>query len=154
MHAWLNAHFAWKYYLIGIENADGMMTQIKGRENEMIDALCTMQGRRIAQRSRTVIHKSAKREARKSMLDDDKTNLGFPPRPSNFAATQQTTITTQNASNNITMAAALATTAVWLATSTQHKQGTEAKSASDDAYWATSRSLVAFHKAESKAPSS
>ena len=81
----------------GIENADGMMTQIKGRENEMIDALCTMQGRRIAQRSRTVIHKSAKREARKSMLDDDKTNLGFPPRPSNFAATQQTTITTQSA---------------------------------------------------------
>ena len=96
----------------GIDNVDGIITQIKGREDEMIEVLFTMEERRMAQRSRAVMHKSAKREAMKSTLDNNKTNLGFPSRPSNFAATQQTTITTQNASNNITMAAALATTAV------------------------------------------
>ena len=83
--------------LDGIENTDGIITQIKSRKGEMIEALFTMEERRIAQRSRTVIHKSAKKEARKSTLDNNNTNLGFPPRPSNVAATQQTTITTQNA---------------------------------------------------------
>ena len=57
------------------------------------------------------MHKSAKREARKSRLDNNKTNLGFPPRPPNIAATQQTDNSTQNANNSITTADVLTATA-------------------------------------------
>ena len=93
-----------------IDNVDEMMTQFKGREDELIETLRTMQERSIAQRARTAMHKSAKREARKSRLDNNKTNLGFPPRPPNIAATQQTANATQNANNSIATADVLTAT--------------------------------------------
>ena len=60
-----------------IDNVDEMIMQFKGREDELIETLRTMQERSIAQRARTAMHRSAKREARKS----SKSNKGFPPRP-------------------------------------------------------------------------
>ena len=47
------------------------------------------------------MNKSAKREARKSRLDNNKTNLGFPLRPPNDAATQHTANATQNENSSI-----------------------------------------------------
>ena len=47
------------------------------------------------------MHKSAKREARNQRLDNNKTNLGFPLRPHNVAATQQTANATQNENSSI-----------------------------------------------------
>ena len=55
----------------GIDNADEIITQIKSREDEMIEALFTMEERRMAQRERTIMYKSANREARKSTLDNN-----------------------------------------------------------------------------------
>ena len=47
-----------------IDNVDEMMKQFKGREDEMIETLRTIQERSIAWRARIDMHKSAKREAR------------------------------------------------------------------------------------------
>ena len=55
----------------GIDNADEIITQIKSREDEMIEALFTMEERRMAQRERTIMYKSANREARTSTLDNN-----------------------------------------------------------------------------------
>jgi len=90
--------------------------------------------------------KMLKHQACHRMLGDvlamDKTNMKFPPRPSNVAATQQTTITTQNENNTITAAAALAATAAWMATSAKSKQGIEAKGTLDAAHWAWKFSCI------------
>ena len=77
----------------------------------MIKTLRTVQERIIAQRARTNMHKSSKREARKSRLDNKKTNLGFPPRPPNISTTQRTANATQNTNNYITTADVLTNTA-------------------------------------------
>eukprot|EP00592_Proboscia_alata_P025303 CAMPEP_0194443670 /NCGR_PEP_ID=MMETSP0176-20130528/126840_1 /TAXON_ID=216777 /ORGANISM="Proboscia alata, Strain PI-D3" /LENGTH=1640 /DNA_ID=CAMNT_0039269957 /DNA_START=510 /DNA_END=5432 /DNA_ORIENTATION=- len=47
-----------------IHNVDEMMHQFRGREEELVETLRTMQERSIAQRERAAIHRSAKREAR------------------------------------------------------------------------------------------
>lgn len=47
-----------------IDNVDEMMLQFKGREEELLETLRTMQERSIAQRARAAVHKSAKREAK------------------------------------------------------------------------------------------
>ena len=77
-----------------IDTVDKIMKQIKGREDELIEALWTIQERRIAQRATTFIHKSTKREARKLTLDINNNNLWFPPRPPNVSATQKTAVIT------------------------------------------------------------
>ena len=41
------------------------------------------------------MHEITKREARKLALDNNKTNLGFPPRPPNVTSGQKIAITTQ-----------------------------------------------------------
>ena len=48
-----------------IDNVDEMMNQFKGREEELVETLRTMQERSIAARERDAMRKNAKREARK-----------------------------------------------------------------------------------------
>jgi hypothetical protein len=50
-----------------IDNVDEMMNQFKGREDELIETLRTMQERAVAQKARTAGQKSAKIEARKTV---------------------------------------------------------------------------------------
>jgi len=50
-----------------IDNVDEMMKQFKGREEELVETLRTMQERSIAQREREQMRRNAKREARKSV---------------------------------------------------------------------------------------
>lgn len=75
-----------------IDNVDEMMLQFRGREEELIETLRTMQERSIAQRARAAMHKNAKREARKARARRDNFvdgpgstgsagRRGFPPRP-------------------------------------------------------------------------
>lgn len=50
-----------------IDNVDEMMNQFKGREEELVETLRTMQERAVAQKARTAGHKAAKVEARRSV---------------------------------------------------------------------------------------
>lgn len=50
-----------------IDNVDEMMLQFKGREEELVETLRTMQERAVAQKARTAGHKAAKQEARRSV---------------------------------------------------------------------------------------
>lgn len=50
-----------------IDNVDEMMNQFKGREEELVETLRTMQERAIAQKARTAGQKTAKMEARKNV---------------------------------------------------------------------------------------
>jgi len=50
-----------------IDNVDEMMKQFRGREEELVETLRTMQERSIAQREREEMRRNAKREARKSV---------------------------------------------------------------------------------------
>ena len=50
-----------------IDNVDEMMNQFKGREEELVETLRTMQERAIAQKARSAGHKTAKLEARKNV---------------------------------------------------------------------------------------
>jgi hypothetical protein len=50
-----------------IDNVDEMMNQFKGREEELVETLRTMQERAVAQKARTAGHKAAKTEARRSV---------------------------------------------------------------------------------------
>jgi len=50
-----------------IDNVDEMMNQFKGREEELVETLRTMQERAIAQKARTATQKTAKMEARKNV---------------------------------------------------------------------------------------
>jgi len=49
-----------------IDNVDEMMNQFKGREEELVETLRTMQERAVAQKARQAGQKSAKMEARRS----------------------------------------------------------------------------------------
>lgn len=50
-----------------IDNVDEMMTQFKGREEELVETLRTMQERSVAQKARTAGQKAAKIDARRSV---------------------------------------------------------------------------------------
>jgi hypothetical protein len=50
-----------------IDNVDEMMNQFKGREEELIETLRTMQERAVAQKARAAGHKAAKQEARRNV---------------------------------------------------------------------------------------
>jgi len=50
-----------------IDNVDEMMNQFKGREEELVETLRTMQERAVAQKARTAGQKAAKVEARRSV---------------------------------------------------------------------------------------
>ena len=50
-----------------IDNVDEMMKQFRGREEELVETLRTMQERSVAQRARAAVHKSAKIQARRSV---------------------------------------------------------------------------------------
>lgn len=67
-----------------INNVDEMLLQFRGREEELLETLRTMQERSIAQRARVAIHKSVKREARnnakRSNNDEQFASQGLPPR--------------------------------------------------------------------------
>jgi hypothetical protein len=64
-----------------IENVDEMMTQFKGREEELLETLRTMQERSIAARQREVNRRNAKREAKKLAKEAKKASgAGLPPR--------------------------------------------------------------------------
>lgn len=64
-----------------IDNVDEMMLQFKGREEELVETLRTMQERQVAQKARVAGQKSAKREARMSARQG-----GGPPAASAAAA--------------------------------------------------------------------
>lgn len=61
-----------------IDNVDEMMNQFRGREEELVETLRTMQERSIAQRARAAIHRNAKREARRSRTERG-SMPGLPP---------------------------------------------------------------------------
>ena len=50
-----------------IDNIDEMMLQFKGREEELVETLRTMEERAVAQKARAQGHKAAKREARNTV---------------------------------------------------------------------------------------
>lgn len=50
-----------------IDNVDEMMNQFKGREEELVETLRTMQERAVAQKARAAGHRAAKQEARRSV---------------------------------------------------------------------------------------
>jgi hypothetical protein len=50
-----------------IDNVDEMMNQFKGREEELVETLRTMQERAVAQKARSAGHRAAKTEARRSV---------------------------------------------------------------------------------------
>jgi hypothetical protein len=50
-----------------IDNVDEMMNQFKGREEELVETLRTMQERAVAQKARQTGHKNAKLEARRTV---------------------------------------------------------------------------------------
>jgi hypothetical protein len=50
-----------------IDNVDEMMLQFKGREEELVESLRTMEERAVAQKARAQGHKAAKREARNTI---------------------------------------------------------------------------------------
>jgi hypothetical protein len=50
-----------------IDNVDEMMNQFKGREEELVETLRTMQERAVAQKARAAGHRAAKVEARQSV---------------------------------------------------------------------------------------
>jgi hypothetical protein len=50
-----------------IDNVDEMMNQFKGREEELVETLRTMQERAVAQKARAAGHRAAKTEARRSV---------------------------------------------------------------------------------------
>lgn len=50
-----------------IDNVDEMMNQFKGREDELVETLRTMQERAVAQKARAAGHRAAKTEARMSV---------------------------------------------------------------------------------------
>ena len=52
-----------------IDNVDEMMKQFRGREEELVETLRTMQERSVAQRARAAVHKSAKIQARRSVQE-------------------------------------------------------------------------------------
>lgn len=60
-----------------IDNVDEMMHQFKGREEELVETLRTMQERHIAARQREAMRRNAKREARK-MAKQNKPPTGKP----------------------------------------------------------------------------
>mmetsp|Transcript_32120 Transcript_32120/g.39409 ORF Transcript_32120/g.39409 Transcript_32120/m.39409 type:complete len:634 (-) Transcript_32120:4-1905(-) len=69
-----------------IDNVDEMMTQFRGREEELVETLRTMQERSIAQRARAAVHRNAKREARRAVRGE---KSPFPPRPPGSASFQE-----------------------------------------------------------------
>ena len=52
-----------------IDNVDEMMKQFRGREEELVETLRTMQERSVAQRARAAVHESAKIQARRSVQE-------------------------------------------------------------------------------------
>ena len=50
-----------------LDNVDEMMMQFKGREEELVETLRTMQERAVAQKARSAGHKAAKTEARRTV---------------------------------------------------------------------------------------
>ena len=50
-----------------LDNVDEMMMQFKGREEELVETLRTMQERAVAQKARSAGHKAAKQEARRTV---------------------------------------------------------------------------------------
>uniref|UniRef100_A0A7S4JUP7 Uncharacterized protein n=1 Tax=Odontella aurita TaxID=265563 RepID=A0A7S4JUP7_9STRA len=64
-----------------IDNVDEMLLQFHGREEELVETLRTMQERSIAQRNRAAVHKTAKREAKRSVLKERKSGGGKPSMP-------------------------------------------------------------------------
>jgi len=53
-----------------VDNVDEMMLQFKGREEELIETLLTMQERTVAQRARQAVRKSAKMEAKARAMEN------------------------------------------------------------------------------------
>jgi len=66
-----------------IDNVDEMMSQFRGREEELVETLRTMQERSIAARQREANRRNAKREAKKLAKEAKKASsvaAGLPPR--------------------------------------------------------------------------
>ena len=61
-----------------IDNVDEMMLQFRGREEELVETLRTMQERSIAKRERETMRRNAKREARKYAKTNKQGNSSIP----------------------------------------------------------------------------
>jgi len=76
-----------------IDNVDEMMNQFKGREEELVETLRTMQERAIAQKARTAGQKTAKLEARmnvkRGVVPGSRPPPAEPPRETSLRASKQ-----------------------------------------------------------------
>jgi hypothetical protein len=92
-----------------INNVDEMMFQFRGREDELLETLRSMQERSIAQRARMVSHRDARLKAKSShsrfswMKSGDHDSLGLPPvgpRPSSNSKVQHNQLDAHELSSN------------------------------------------------------
>ena len=72
-----------------IQNVDEMMLQFRGREDELVETLRTMQERAVAQKARSSSQTAAKREAKSSVIAKSKTDQPITPRSSKTIGTGQ-----------------------------------------------------------------
>lgn len=71
-----------------IDNVDEMMLQFKGREEELVETLRTMQERQVAQKARVQGQKQAKRDARQTAREGGIALPGLPPSAADAATAE------------------------------------------------------------------
>jgi hypothetical protein len=76
-----------------IDNIDEMMNQFKGREEELVETLRTMQERQIAQRERAARNKSAKMEAKRDVRQKRKLQAAMAASSEGLAAVPPNEVT-------------------------------------------------------------
>ena len=81
-----------------IDNVDEMMIQFRGREEDLLETLRTMQERSIAQRARTNLQRTAKREARTNRANENESGTTF-PRPTENKSDASSTKSGKNSSS-------------------------------------------------------
>jgi hypothetical protein len=131
-----------------IDNVDEMMLQFKGREEELVESLRTMEERAVAQKARTQGHKAAKREARNT-IEQGGVEL---PVPGATAASEAGLSATEAAGVAAGIAAALGVTA-GIAAGTKTKKDEDDRDLLDIASGGGDDAPILIHEDASKSES-
>mmetsp|Transcript_11925 Transcript_11925/g.17500 ORF Transcript_11925/g.17500 Transcript_11925/m.17500 type:complete len:1152 (+) Transcript_11925:262-3717(+) len=91
-----------------IDNVDEMMLQFKGREEELVETLRTMQERQVAQKARVQGQKQAKRDARQTAREGGIALPGPPPAGADAATADAATFSAPASSDEGGLSAAAA----------------------------------------------
>ena len=113
-----------------IDNVDEMMLQFKGREEELVETLRTMQERQVAQKARVQGQKQAKRDARQSREGGSAFPV-VPPTSADSAAGDEGISAAAAAGIGVGVAAAAGIAAGFAATSREDDQTDSASGSSD-----------------------